>query len=437
MSTQVRRTEAAPLPEREVAPRERLRDELARARARTDEILSLLTADGLYERPVAERHRLIFYLGHLEAFDWNLMCRDVLGRPSLAPVYEKLFAFGIDPLDGQLPNDGPSDWPAPELIRSWGHVLRGQVDEAVETAPFTGGLEDGWALRMAIEHRWMHAETLLYLLHRLDGSFKRAGPRPEPARVAPTRGSVRVPAGTTWLGLSRAEEPFLGWDNEYERHQVEVPEFEVERAPVSNAQWLEFVDAGGYRTRSLWTAEAWAWLEREKILHPAFWRWSSGQWWWRAMFGDVPLPMDWPVYVSHAEATAYTRWRGGRLPTEAEWHRAVGAESGGWEQLPRAHFDFVSHDPVPTGSYGAQGPWGLVDLVGNGWEWTSTVFAPFEGFQAPRYYPGYSANFFDSRHFVLKGASAATARLLTRPSFRNWFQPHYQYVFAKFRRVLP
>jgi formylglycine-generating enzyme required for sulfatase activity len=143
------------------------------------------------------------------------------------------------------------------------------------------------------------------------------------------------------------------------------------------------------------------------------------------MFESLPLPLDWPVYVSQVEASAYARWKGRRLMTEPEFHRAAEGSTTG-------HFDFAGFDPIPVGSHPPSAA-GVFDLVGNGWEWTSTVFAPFEGFAPMRSYPEYSADFFDGRHYVMKGASPATARELVRPSFRNWFRGNYPYVYAKFR----
>lgn len=427
--------------------RGRLTRWLATARARTDALFELLTPEGLFARPIAERHRLIFYLGHLEAFDWNLVCRDALGQPSTHPSFEKLFAFGIDPLDGQHPTDTPADWPKPEAIRRWGHAARLAVDQALAQAPLTGWLEGGWAVRMAIEHRLMHAETLLYLLQRLDVRHKCPGPLPEVRQAAVDHGLVSIPAGAAALGLTRAQQPFRGWDNEYERHVVQVREFAVDRRPVSNQQWLNFVESGGYQTRELWSEAAWAWLAKDGITHPAFWRHRDGRWWWQAMFGEVPLPEGWPVYVSHAEASAYARFKGQRLLTEAEWHRAsfgdaleASAPWGSAAVRPQFHgnFGFERFDPTTSGlSPAGNSPFGVVDLMGNGWEWTSTVFSPFDGFEPLPFYRGYSANFFDGRHFVLKGASAATDLTFLRPSFRNWFQPHYQHLFAKFRLVSP
>ena len=145
------------------------------------------------------------------------------------------------------------------------------------------------------------------------------------------------------------------------------------------------------------------------------------------MFDSEPLPAHRPVYASHAEASAYARWKGRRLITEAEWHRAAEGATPGY-------IDFAGFDPIDAGSLPATaGVHGVQDLIGNGWEWTSTVFAPFAGFTPMRSYPEYSADFFDGRHYVMKGASPATARELVRPSFRNWFRGTYPYVYAKFR----
>jgi formylglycine-generating enzyme required for sulfatase activity len=152
------------------------------------------------------------------------------------------------------------------------------------------------------------------------------------------------------------------------------------------------------------------------------------------------------VYVSLAEARAFARWQGGRLPTEAEFHRAAfgapGDDQRGAAATPPAvltggNVDFKRWEPAPVGTHpDAASPWGVYDLIGDGWEWTDTVFDGHPGFEAyiPGY-PGYSADFFDGKHYVLKGGSWATAAELVRPSFRNWFQAHYPYVFAKFRCV--
>jgi gamma-glutamyl hercynylcysteine S-oxide synthase len=227
---------------------------------------------------------------------------------------------------------------------------------------------------------------------------------------------------------------------------VEVGEFAIDKHNVTNAQFLKFLQAGGYENRSLWTDDDWDWKQKENAKHPAFWIKQGNIWMCRTMFGEVPLPPDWPVYVSHAEASAYAKWLGRQLPSEAQFHRAAfGAPRGEEREYPwgndapserHGNFDFSQWDPAPAGSHreGASA-FGVHDLVGNGWEWTRTPFAPFAGFEPMHFYPGYSANFFDGKHFVMKGGSPRTAACMLRRSFRNWFQPHYRYAFATFRCV--
>jgi iron(II)-dependent oxidoreductase len=253
-----------------------------------------------------------------------------------------------------------------------------------------------------------------------------------------------VPAGTATLGVDRRQIPF-GWDNEFPLCRGDVPAFSIDRHNVTNAAYLEFVEAGGYRDSQWWRDEDWQWIQSEGIGHPLFWERHDQQWMWRGMFDLVPLPPSWPVYVSQAEAVAYARWRGARLPTEAEFQRAAfdagdtGALYPWGTDAPspdRGAFDFSSWDPQPAGSHPAGASvWGVEDLVGNGWEWTSTPFAPFNGFEVMASYPEYSADFFDGQHFVMKGASPVTARDLLRPTFRNWFRARYPYVYGSFRCV--
>ena len=370
------------------------------ARARTDALFELLDPEALYARPVAERHRLIFYLGHLEAFDWNLFSQHALDRGPLHPSFDRLFAFGIDPEPGRAPSDQPSDWPSENEVRAYVARIRSELDAAISRLPDR-------LTHVAIEHRLMHAETLAYLFHNLPYPSKR-GPAPAPLGQvpnAPKNDWIDVPAGIAVLGRSRDDG--FGWDNEFDQHSVSAPAFRISRYKISNAEYLEYVRSG---------APA-----------PHFWVDRNGAWFLRAMFGEIPLPLDWPVYVTHSEASAYAHWRHAALPSEAQFHRAS-------EGSKAANADFVRWDPVPVHA-GRASHHGAVQMIGNGWEWTSTVFGPFAGFERFPFYPGYSADFFDGKHYVMKGASPRTAACFLRRSFRNWFRPDYPHAYAGFRLV--
>jgi ergothioneine biosynthesis protein EgtB len=342
-------------------------------------------------------------------------------------------------------------WPERAVVRQFAaeadrQVLDALADGEIEQ-PGHELLDRGEAAHCILEHEAMHQETLLYMWHRLPLDQKRRpeGYRPRVGGAVPADEWVAVPDGTATLGANRGEEPFT-WDNERRAHPVLVPAFRIARHNVTNARFMEFVDAGGYQDPRWWPAEDWAWVRQEELAHPLFWERDEGGWWWRGMFDRVPLPDHWPVYVSQAEAAAYARWRGARLPTEAEYHRAAFGTPAGDERRhpwgsepPEARhgvFDFTSWDPEPAATHPAgDSAWGIADLVGNGWEWTSTVFAPFAGFRPLPSYPEYSADFFDGEHMVMKGASPVTSAVLIRPSFRNWFRTRYPYVYATFRCV--
>jgi gamma-glutamyl hercynylcysteine S-oxide synthase len=426
-----------------------LLDGIGAARAGTDRLFEIVRPEALYDRPIAERHRIIFYVGHLEAFDRNLLAPG-LGLEPFYPAFDKLFAFGIDPVDGGMPSDQPSDWPSIEQVRRYAHTVRECLDErlARQTAP-------DLMLHVALEHRLMHAETLAYMFHQLPLDRKLGqsqAPQPQARAVTPQK--IDIPAGVATIGLPRPKPSerspaAFGWDNEFEAQQVAVPAFAVDAYNVTNAQFLEFMRAGAYHERSLWSEADWNWIQSEQVRHPRFWIPSSKSvgeaWLYRTMFDERPLPLDWPVYVSHAEASAYARWVGKALPTEAQFHRAAYGSGNGERDYPwgaeppegrHGNFDFHRWDPVPIGSYpSGRSAFGVEDLVGNGWEWTSSLFGPLPGFEAFAFYPGYSANFFDGQHYVMKGGSARTAASLLRRSFRNWFQPYYPFVYAAFRCV--
>jgi len=380
---------------------------LGSARETTDALFALVRPGSLYERPIPERHRIVFYIGHLEAFDWNLICRRFLDIPSFQTEFDKLFSFGIDPGPGNLPQDQPADWPRLEEIGAYNRRVRETLDGVLANAPEQ-------LLHVAIEHRLMHAETFAYMLHNLPFPHKLAPPaktRADGGRIQP--GMVRMPGGKATLGLRPGEG--FGWDNEYQRHSVQVAPFEIGKYKVTNGEYLAFVEEGA--------------------APPHFWTSRSGRWFYRGMFEEIPLPLECPVYVSHEQATAYASWKGKRLPTEAEYQLAAfgsGNDRTAGLDPARENFDFHAWDPVPVNS-SAENELGIAQLVGNGWEWTATVFQPFPGFESFPFYPGYSANFFDGQHYVMKGASPRTAARLVRPSFRNWFRGSYPYVYATFR----
>jgi ergothioneine biosynthesis protein EgtB len=456
-----------------------------RNRARTRTLFDLLADETYYSRPIELRHPIVFYEGHLPGFSFNTLVKKALGGRSIDERLEAIFARGIDPHESsahkpqepQRPQGTAQQisasaasaaisavkdtWPSREEVHQFAAEADARVLDALCRAeldrPGDPLLDQAEAVFTILEHEAMHHETLLYMWHRLPIGDKRRPPeyRPIVSDAVPAQEWVDVPGGRVTLGVDRREITF-GWDNEFPRHEADVRSFAIERFNVTNAQFLEFVDAGGYQDRQWWRLEDWDWVQREHVSHPLFWklgddgtggkgRSGGTEWLWRAMFERIPMPLAWPVYVSYAEAEAYARWRGLRLMTEAEYQRAAFGSSAGEREHPwgdaataseHGVFDFSSWDPEPVGTHPeGVSAFGVEELVGNGWEWTSSMFAPFPGFRAMASYPEYSADFFDGQHIVMKGASPATAAELLRPTFRNWFRPRYPYVYATFRCV--
>ncbi len=372
----------------------------------------------------------MFYEGHIPAFSFVTLNERGLHEEPIDSGLERLFERGIDPASvDHAQRHERADWPDRRTIADFAARCDARVERALECAQ----IEDSGVPRLVhaqaaytiLEHERMHQETLLYIVHQLPFERKRRRAFRHEDHAVPSCEMRSVAAGTATLGADPEQIPF-GWDNEFRRMQVEVAGFDIAAYPVTNGDWLRFVADGG--------------------PVPFFWKHGDGAWVLRLQFEEIPLPQSWPVYVTHQQARAYARWRGMRLPTEAEYQRAAFGTPEGeerafpWGDAPpsfqHGNFDFTRFDPEPVDAHPAgASAWDIADLIGNGWEWTATPFEPLPGFEPMASYPQYSADFFDGKHYVMKGASPVTPRELIRRSFRNWFYDDYPYMYAKFRCV--
>ncbi len=398
-------------------------------RSRSASIFASLTSEAYYEAPIPLRHPFVFYDGHLPGFSFIVLHRRALGGGPIDAEAEALFQRGIDPADvdsaGRMRR---TDWPARDDVRRLTERWDDAVIDDLAHAPIDDGsnplLVDAQAAYTILEHEPMHHETLLYIVAQLPAEAKRLLV-PEVRDVMPARRDpVAIPRGIATLGKGR--DAGFGWDNEFDEHAVDVAAFGIDAHDVTNADYRAFVRDGG--------------------ALPPFWIERDGELLLRTTYAEIPLPASWPVYVTHDQATAFAAWSGARLPTEAEYHRAAYGTPAGderafpWGDAPadatRGNFDFRRFDPEPIGSSpSGASAFGVHDLIGNGWEWTATPFGPFAGFAPLPSYPVYSADFFDGKHYVMKGASPVTSHHLVRRSFRNWFYADYPYMFATFRRA--
>lgn len=404
--------------------------------ARSDMLFDLLPSHGFCERPIGLRHPFLFYLGHLPAFTWNQIGRAFLAEGHFDPSFDMLFERGIDPVDvTQAAQQSITTWPEVAKVIEYRDNIRRAIRERIPAVLQRGDDvlgANGRILHVAIEHELMHHETLMYMVAECPEGFIRRpasamAPEDGPGQKAEVR---EISAGMAKIGAAFDSIEF-GWDNEFGRFDVFVPAFRIDSLPVRNQDWHDFLKT----------------TNRHATLLPQSWLIRDGKTFVKSVFGPVPfdLAAGWPVQVTGEQARAYCAHHGGRLPTEAELHRAAFGDEleqdRPWGAAAGDHaagdFGFTRWYPSPTGRHPASASkFGVEELVGNGWEWTSTPFAPLPGF-APyvRSYPGYSADFFDAEHDIVFGASWATDEVFLRPSFRNWYRRNYPYAFTSFRVV--
>jgi len=297
------------------AMRDRLLDWYGKNRERTRRLFDLLSDDAYYSQPIALRHPIVFYEGHLPAFSFNTLVKKALGGAGIDARLETLFARGIDPHESSTADSRESRlrWPSRAAVRAFEDEADRRVVEALSRAdldrpgdPLLAGAEAAYSI---LEHEAMHQETLLYIWHRLPINQKKkpAGYQPRTLGKAPGVEWITVPPGRATLGVDRGEIAF-GWDNEFPALSAEVAELTIERHNVTNGRYLEFVTAGGYDDPQWWDPDDWQWIRSERRAHPLFWERVDGEWYWRGMFDLVALPPAWPVYVSLAEARAFAKW---------------------------------------------------------------------------------------------------------------------------------
>ncbi|MGH7848599.1 MAG: SUMF1/EgtB/PvdO family nonheme iron enzyme, partial [Candidatus Binatia bacterium] len=296
---------------------------------RSDALFNIVRRESILRQPIPWRHPFIFYVGHLPAFAWNQICRGVLGREPLNSRFDELFSRGIDPdLDSGICHDHPDvpeQWPDLDEVLEYRDRARTAVLNSIEDVPRAARRDimalNGRVLTMVLEHECMHQETFLYMVQELWAEEKNPPPDlPEHVlgkSIAPAE--VEIPDGEAKLGASFDSLDF-GWDNEFPERRARVPCFRIDVTPVTNGQFLDFVESGAYANPAYWRRGDWLWKSKFGVRHPHFWIKREGQWFYRTLFDFLKLEsvLSWPVYVSLAEALAYARWKGKRLPTEAE-----------------------------------------------------------------------------------------------------------------------
>jgi iron(II)-dependent oxidoreductase len=417
--------------------------ELTEARAETLRLFDLCEEAELHRSPGFGYRPIIWHLAHTGVFEAYWLLQKLSGQAPPDPAYERVF----DPI--HTPREESKNLPTRREMEAYLRRVRSGVLEALDRFDFETAdplKARGYIFQLVLEHERQHQETLCYLFQLLDPSKKT---RPDVASPGEFEGAtnaagemVSIPAGEFLLG---APWDSFAYDNERPAHEVTVNAFRIARAPVTSGEYARFVGEGGYERREFWTEEGWTWREKEGWRCPLYWRREGSVWLERRMFEEGELRLDHPVTgVSWFEAEAYARFSGKRLPTEAEWEKAASRDDArnvkrryAWgDEAPddsRANFGRRRWGTTPVAAHpqGASAA-GCLDMTGNVWEWTSTPFEGFPGFE-PFPYPEYSQEWFDGDHRVLKGGSWATHPSVLRTSFRNFFRRPFRIAFAGFR----
>ncbi|WMC09314.1 5-histidylcysteine sulfoxide synthase [Oceanimonas pelagia] len=405
----------------------------------------IATEAAYYSRPEPLRHPLIFYFGHTAVFFINKL---VLGKYLPERIDERLesmFAIGVDEMSWDDLNDAHYDWPGLAQTREYRRRVRDTVDRFISDMPLSLPITQdsaAWIVLMGIEHERIHLETSSVIMRMLPLEQLRPHPLWTPCTEtgpAPQNALLPVAGDTITLGKPAGAATY-GWDNEYGSKTVEVQPCRVSKYLVSNGEFLEFVQDGGYQKPEYWTEEGRRWLGFTQAGMPRFWRQHHGEYRQRNLLEEVPLPLNWPVEVNYLEAKAFCNWKAVqtgrhiRLPTEAEWtllRNRIDADQPDWPRAPgNLNLEyFASSCPVNRFETG-----GIYDIVGNVWQWTETPIDGFPGFEVHPLYDDFSTPTFDNRHNLFKGGSwISTGNEATRYS-RYAFRRHF-FQHAGFRYI--
>lgn len=401
--------------------------------------------EAYFLRPEPLRHPLIFYFGHTASFFINKL---VLGKyidQRINQDFESMFAIGVDEMSWDDLNDDHYDWPSVHNVKCYRRQVRKRVDRVIESMPLQLPITQdslAWVILMGIEHERIHLETSSVIIRMLALDCVSEHRFWQACRLfgsAPSNQLLDVDAGEIILGKSRDASTY-GWDSEYGSKCVQVDAFKASKYLVSNQEFLEFVNADGYRDDQYWTDEGRDWRHYTQAEMPRFWLKYGDTYYQRNMLEEIELPLNWPVEVNYLEANAFCNWKSHstgrfiRLPTEAEWfvlRQFIDTDQSDWAEAPGninlEHFA----SPCPVDQFEVDG---FFDIVGNVWQWTETPIDGFTGFKVHPLYDDFSTPTFDGRHNLFKGGSWAStgneATKYARYAFRRHFFQHagFRYV---------
>lgn len=417
----------------------------------------LATEDAWFKKAIPLRHPLIFYYGHTAAFFINKLLIGQFIQQRIDPFIESTVAIGVDEMSWDDLDERHYQWPTIQRLKEYRQQVRQLVLRFIDTMPLELPItwdSPAWAILMGIEHERIHLETSSVLIRQLPINRVKSQPQwvlcpyQEHDRTAVIENTLlTVPATTVHHGKPETDSTY-GWDNEYGSRSIELDAFQASRFLVSNAEYLAFIQDGGYQQTQWWSDEGQGWLQYSQADKPTFWVGDIDQpdtLKLRNMCEEVSMPWDWPVETNQLESEAFCRWKSSKtglpvqLPSEAEWfalRNTIATDQPDWSKAPgNINLEYWSSSaPIHQFQQGE-----FYDIIGNVWQWTSTAIDGFDGFKIHPLYDDFSTPTFDGKHNLIKGGSwISTGNLAikhSRYAFRRHFFQHagFRYVVSRYQ----
>ncbi|MCE9687974.1 5-histidylcysteine sulfoxide synthase [Shewanella sp. AS16] len=432
--------------ESEAAKRQELKDYFNQTWELYESLFELINNDAAYYLKAEPlRHPLIFYFGHTATFYINKLKLAKYIDERIDDNFESMFAIGVDEMSWDDLDANNYQWPSVAATRTYRSQVRALVNDVIEQMPLTLPISQhspAWVILMGIEHERIHLETSSVIIRQLP--LADVSPHPgwqacQDTGPAAANVLLSVPGKTMTLGKS-ADDHTYGWDNEYGHKRFKVADFKAAKYLVSNQEYLNFVEAGGYAEPRFWNEEGLAWLAYTQASMPRFWRRQDGRWLQRNLTQEIPLPLNWPVEVNQLEAKAFCNWKAEqaqapiRLLTEAEWYllrEKIADDAPSWREVPGNICLAYYASPCPVNRFAHQE---FCDLIGNVWQWTESQIDGFNGFAVHPLYDDFSTPTFDGKHNLIKGGSWISTGNEAIAASRYAFRRHF-YQHAGFRYV--
>jgi len=404
--------------------------------------------DVFYQQSEITRHPMIFYFGHTATFFINKLMIMKIIEKRINPNFESIFAIGVDEMNWDDTDSQNYKWPKVQEVREYRDKVRTLVDNLIDTLPLTLPIKEDspmWIILMGCEHERIHIETSLVLHRQMPLEYIKDNSSFPLESTSSSKNiqneMITIPATHIKQGVDKQTHNLYAWDNEYGKYEDDVDEFQTSKYLVSNNEYLEFVENGGYKEKSYWSDEGKKFLEITKAKHPPFWIKENGIFKYRSLAKIIDMPLNFPVDVNALEAEAFCNYKTQKdgisytLPSEVEYKaicKYVNLENVLDLKENKANQNLVSYSSCDIDTHSFNG---IYDVIGNVWQWSRTPIFGFDGFKPHEAYDDFSTPTFDDKHALILGSSWASSGNLIMNDSRYAFRRHF-YQHAGFRYVI-